>query len=81
MTRRQPVSNPPAADKHQKFSNHRPQDERPDNDIDAMSEDSFPASDPPSTGGSAQAGRPMRHGHDDRQKPTLKKTTRPQGSA
>jgi len=40
------VANPPTRHEHQRFSDHQE-----DNDVDAMSQDSFPASDPPSTGG------------------------------
>ncbi len=45
------VSNPPSRDKHQRFSRHDD-----GGDIDAMSEDSFPASDPPSTSGTTSGG-------------------------
>jgi len=40
------VANPPSHDDHQRFSHHKE-----GRDVDAMSEDSFPASDPPSTSG------------------------------
>jgi len=41
------ISNPPTQDEHQRFSDHKDE-----SDVDAMSQDSFPASDPPSTSGS-----------------------------
>ena len=43
------VTNPPAKEKHQRYSRYAGE---PHEDVDAMSEDSFPASDPPSYSGS-----------------------------
>jgi hypothetical protein len=46
------IANPPLKDEHQRYSKHSGQD-----DVDAQAEDSFPASDPPSYGGTT-SGRP-----------------------
>ncbi|HEX9462129.1 MAG TPA: hypothetical protein VGB82_05980 [Alphaproteobacteria bacterium] len=43
------VANPPVKEKHQRFSRYAGE---PDKDVDAIAEDSFPASDPPSYSGS-----------------------------
>ncbi len=59
MPRRSQVANPPPNEKHQRYSEHGRPEDAPDNDVEAMSEDSFPASDPPSYS-SARAGRPER---------------------
>jgi hypothetical protein len=81
MPRRHQVSNPPSHDKHQRISEHKPEEQRDDNrDVDAMSEDSFPASDPPSIG-PARTGRPEREYEKSLRQQKLKKSTPPQGSA
>jgi hypothetical protein len=81
MPRRSQVSNPPTNDKHQRFSEHQPEEQRKDDlDVDAMSEDSFPASDPPSIG-SARTGRPEREHEKDQRQQKLKKSTPHSGTA
>ena len=60
MARQDQISNPPANEKHQRYSDHEKAKAKPDDNVDAMSEDSFPASDPPSTSAPARAGRPER---------------------
>jgi hypothetical protein len=61
MPRQDQVANPPNTEKHQRYSEHSPKQKTDeDADVDAMSEDSFPASDPPSTSAPARAGRPER---------------------
>jgi len=81
MPRRPQVSNPPANDKHQRFSDHQPVDHRHDGrDVDATSEDSFPASDPPSIGAS-RTGRPERDPEKQLRQQKLRKSTPHRGSA
>jgi hypothetical protein len=81
MPRRPHVSNPPANDKHQRFSDHQPAEHRhDDHDVDVMSEDSFPASDPPSIG-STRTGRPARDHEKQQRQQKLKKSTPHRGSA
>jgi hypothetical protein len=81
MPRRPQVSNPPANDKHQRFSDHQPDEQRQDDyDVDAMSEDSFPASDPPSIG-SVRTGRPERQQEKRQRQQKLKKSTPHSGTA
>jgi hypothetical protein len=81
MPRRPQVSNPPTNDKHQRFSEHKPEEQRQDEqDVDAMSEDSFPASDPPSIS-TTRTGRPERGHEKEQRQQKLKKSTPHSGTA
>lgn len=53
------VVNPPSDLKYERLSQHPASDER-DDDVEAMSQDSFPTSDPPSFSGVTRTGGPER---------------------
>ena len=53
------IANPPSDPRHERLSEHPAADET-DDDVEAMSQDSFPTSDPPSFSGVTRTGGPER---------------------